>query len=206
MKAGSCYRECLASSLSSFPAALHPEYQAVAIISNLPTPSWFQKIISSSYGFYAFLTAAIATVVAGAYVGELMSKLNSALSQIVIVVVFVSGIGFYLLSLASIFFHRYYRNFTRALINTNKGESKSEATQERAVHRAFSRILIQSSPGPWIGNFVVRSEQFALYQLAVLRGGVEISSVRRSGSPRTDGDLLPPRKLRMWSSRSQDNG
>ena len=146
--------------------------------------------------------AAIAAVGAGGYADEHAFKANSAPYIAVLFIVDVFALSQYFLALSSIMYRTYYRSLTRALINTKKDSTGQEETRRRPVAGAIAKALFKSDPGRFVGTFVAGSEQFALYQIAVLRGGVEVSSVRRPGSAKTDGDLLPPRKLRLWSSGS----
>lgn len=213
VQARSYYRACLVFSLSQ--ASLNPEFRAVAILSNLPTPSWFTKLMYSVYGFFVFLAVAIAIILAGTYTAQSVFIVNSAPYIAIATVAAILGFSIYIFAFFSITFRVYYRMLTRALVNTSKAEDekgnekktkkkkKKETTVEATAFRNVRRIISESDPGRGTGSFIAKPEQFALYQIAILRGGVEISSVRRSGRTKTDGDLLPPRKLRSWSSDSR---
>ena len=200
MKARFCYRECLAFSLSAPSESLHQEFRAVAIISSLPTPSWFQKLMRSIYGTFAFLAISIILFVAGVTAAGQIFTVNSAPYIAAVVAVAVVAVVPYLLSVASIFYTSYYVVFMGALINTWKeGETPDEAQSSKNRRRpAKPNRFVEV--GRLIGNFLAKPEQFALYQIAILRGGIETSSVKRSDRAKTEGDLLPTRKMRLWSN------
>jgi hypothetical protein len=204
MRPRSCYRECLAFSLSSPQAASHLEFRAVAIISTLPTPSRFQRMMSVSYGFAAFLAISVALFLAGTYAGDaLYAKHHALLATTLALIATIPALAFYILAFCGVVFSRYYRFLTRALVNTRRDSREPDKAQDQTVkHDPFIRFIISADLGRWTGNFFARSEQFALFQVAVLRGGIEISPQRRGGRARTDGDLLPPRKLRLWNNDS----
>jgi NACHT domain-containing protein len=197
MKARSCYRDCLAFSLSFPPAALHPEFHAVAILSNLPTPSWLQKMTSSYFGIVIFLVATIALIFTGGPAVAYGSSEKSVAFLAAGLLLLAIALSLYILAILEIFLISYYAMLAGALINTQTDVTKPEETEEPRRPRSVSYL------GRWLGNITSRSEQFALYQIAVLRGGIEVSPVRRrSGRAYTDGDLLPPRNLRLWSGES----
>jgi len=201
-KERSYYRACLAFAVSSPLVALHPEFQALTILSNLPPRSRFQRLMSSSFGPFVFLATGFFVAIAGLPVANAFGSVP-VLSIVVGVTTLLTFTVLYVVFFADILFRDYYKELADALINTKKDESKKGVRHRNAVSRALAKFLLVGGPGRWVGNFVAGPEQFALYQIAMIRGGVEISSVQRSGLARTDGDLLPPRKLRTWNSGSE---
>jgi hypothetical protein len=203
IKARSCYGDCLAFSLSIPPESLHQEFRAVNIISKLPVPSWFQKIMSSRTGFIFLATLSLVIAFSGTYAANHIFVHNSIPNITVITLSYVFGITPYLLSLASVFFQYYYQALIAALFNIWYNEKTLGRVLRARSARRFINLFYRSGPGRWIGKFLAGPEQLALYKIAVLRGGIEISSARRSGYAMTDGDLLPTKKLRLWSNGPQ---
>ena len=204
MKPRSCYRECLAFSLSTPLKSSHQDFRSVTIISQLPPTYQFKKLMSSRSGFAALLALSLAVIFGGTSLARHFFISASIPYITAFVVVFIPGTIFYLLSLLSIFFRLYYLWLTGALANTwKRGEQPDKAPNLTKPRRGRKRSNVFLDIGQWIGNYIASPEQFALYRIAVLRGGVEISSVRRSARAMTEGDLLPRRKLRLWSSGSQ---
>lgn len=207
VKARSLYRGSLAYSLSSRPTPPNPEFSAVTILSNLPSPSLLKRLTSSMSGAVTFFVAAVASWAIAGYGAQYLSSTSASgrpFFAVLAVAIAIIGLIFYLLSLVSIVFSTYYANLARALINLNADVEQADEARIRLIDRAMHVLVIQLDPGRWLGGIIAKAEQFALYQIAILRGGIEISSVKRSGHARTDGDLLPPRKIRLWGS-SQNN-
>ena len=206
LKARSCYRECLEFALSRPATDLRSDFGAVAILSDLPTPTRFQWFISRRYASFVFMTVSLALLFAGIYLANFgvdnSNKSHISLPGEVVGATFAGvGAGFYLLGFIDLYYGSYHRMLSRALINVRKDPDKKDISQELAEATVpIRKIPSPKNVGRWAGSIFARSEQFALYKMAGLRGGIEISAV---GQVRTDGDLLPPRKMQLWGDESR---
>jgi hypothetical protein len=204
VKAHSCYRECISYSLSVPRTALQPQFRAVAVLSGLPSRSWFQRVAAAPMGA---LLALLISVGSFLVLTGLAADLKSNPSTLTILAVALLGIiafVFYILFFLTTVTTLYCSRLRNALLNAGRDASETEDRQRSSVASKRSDRDRTLNLGRRFASILSMPEQFALYQIAVLRGGIEISADSRPSRARTDGDLLPPGKLRLWNAESQN--